>query len=210
MSTPTRNPLVLWSQRTKTVAIKLEVSDCKDEELKIEGNHLVFKGKNKEAHYALDVELYGGLNRANTARHIELVVPKATVEWWPCLLKANIQADSDQWLEEEDAVLEENQKAHDASAIHCRECGVPLDLAKIATHYNEKHDCDLVKAKELQKAFEVAVYKVLSTPSGKRTHPHADPSLPGPSGEQQPKEAEKKEGEPDEKKAKTEKSDSEA
>ncbi|KAI6189342.1 Superoxide dismutase [Aphelenchoides fujianensis] len=61
MSTPTRIPLILWSQRTKTVTIKLEVSDCTLERLKIEGNHLVFKGKNEEAPYALDVDLHGRL-----------------------------------------------------------------------------------------------------------------------------------------------------
>ncbi|KAI6196466.1 hypothetical protein M3Y94_01113300 [Aphelenchoides besseyi] len=112
-----RNPIILWAQRHKFVYLTIEVEDMKIEELKCDQNKFVLKGAHKDDRYDVQLELYGNVKwdehtKANSSRHIELIIPKAREEWWPRLLKATGKINFDKWLDEEDAI-EENAASMD-------------------------------------------------------------------------------------------------
>ncbi|KAI6179148.1 hypothetical protein M3Y98_00579100 [Aphelenchoides besseyi] len=119
-----RNPIVLWAQRHKYIYLTIEVEDMKIEELKCDENKFVLKGTRKDDRYDVELELYGNVKwdehtKANSSRHVELVIPKAKEEWWPRLLKASgkvawIKVNFDKWVDEDDAI-EENALSMDVN-----------------------------------------------------------------------------------------------
>ncbi|KAI6176517.1 CS domain and HSP20-like chaperone domain-containing protein [Aphelenchoides bicaudatus] len=120
MSADKRHPLILWAQRDNVLFLTIEIEDAKVEKLVFEGSKFFISatnGSGKE-NYEADLELYGpvkGTERRQiaTARHIELVVPKETDEWWPRLLKKSIKVpwlkvDFNKWVDEDEVAEEQS------------------------------------------------------------------------------------------------------
>jgi len=110
-----KHPTVLWAQRDNVLYLTVEVEDMKIKELVVDGERFFISGSNEagDVDYEAELELYAAIKGSErrqvaTQRHVELVIPKEKVEWWPRLLKTPtklpwLKVDFNKWLDEDDA-----------------------------------------------------------------------------------------------------------
>jgi len=108
------HPTVLWAQRDSILYVTVEVEDMKMDELKMDDKSMHIKGSNGtgSVDYECTLDFYGEVDaakyrRIESARHVELVIPKASSGWWPRLLKENakvpwVKVDFNKWKDEDD------------------------------------------------------------------------------------------------------------
>jgi len=114
-----KHPTVLWAQRSQNLYISIEIEDMKVDELTINENKFVFKGKHGADQYEVDLTLYGKLKgderrQINTKRRLEFVIPKENAEWWPRLVQDKVKipwlkVDFDKWKDEDEDNKEDEE-----------------------------------------------------------------------------------------------------
>lgn len=104
-----------WAQTTEMLYVTIELVDAKDVKVVIDNKRLTFSGVAKGSTYALDVELSGEINAAESKfsvqpRGVALVLVKAdqASEFWGHLVadhkawKAHCHIDWARWVDEDD------------------------------------------------------------------------------------------------------------
>jgi len=113
-STEVRNPVVLWAQRKDCVYLTIAVEDCKNADLKIEADKIIFKGDGGDKnHYACTLNLNGNVKADASKyvardRNIEVLLKKDEEKYWPRLLKETtkmhwLRVDFNKWKDEDDS-----------------------------------------------------------------------------------------------------------
>nr|PNR57080.1 hypothetical protein PHYPA_004073 [Physcomitrium patens] len=110
----TRQPDILWAQRSHTIYLTVALPDATDTQLKLEPDgRFTFRARSKDVVYEVDVQLYKSVNvcasTMDKARRLPFcVIEKQERGWWERLLKTEgkppqfVKADWDYWIEEED------------------------------------------------------------------------------------------------------------
>ncbi|XP_003737019.1 co-chaperone protein daf-41 [Galendromus occidentalis] len=113
-STDVRNPVVLWAQRRDCVYITIAVEDCKNADLKIEADKVLFKGDGGDKlHYACALNLNNKVKNDESKfvvrdRNIEVLLKKEEEQYWPRLLKEStkmhwLRVDFNKWRDEDES-----------------------------------------------------------------------------------------------------------
>jgi len=109
-----RNPVVLWAQRKDCVYLTIAVEDCKNADLKLEADKVVFKGDGGDKnHYACTLTLNNKIKNEESKyvvrdRNIELLLKKEEEQYWPRLLKETtkmhwLRVDFNKWKDEDES-----------------------------------------------------------------------------------------------------------
>ncbi|XP_022673525.1 prostaglandin E synthase 3-like [Varroa jacobsoni] len=114
-----RNPVVLWAQRKDCVYLTVAVEDCKNAQVKIESDKVIFKGTGGDKHtYECTLTLYGKL-KVDESKFVTrdratemLLVKESKGEYWPRLLKDTtkmhwLKVDFNKWKDEDDSDAED-------------------------------------------------------------------------------------------------------
>ncbi|KAF8072731.1 P23-1 [Scenedesmus sp. PABB004] len=127
-------PTVKWAQREAVVYLTIDVQDSKEPKLEVtnsedgKNGHLTYRatasGGVEDQEYALDLMLYGGVDKEKSRitispRSVFLVLEKSEAGTWPRLTKdtgrhlSHIKVDWDKWVDSDD----EGDDAFDPSAM---------------------------------------------------------------------------------------------
>ncbi|KAE9550340.1 hypothetical protein FO519_006446 [Halicephalobus sp. NKZ332] len=95
MVAASKHPMIYWAQRKATLLLTIAVEDVKVENLEFKDNNFSFKGLDGSNQvYEVSLNFYdkvdpATLHKADTSRHLEMVIEKVEPNWWPRLLKDN-------------------------------------------------------------------------------------------------------------------------
>lgn len=109
-------PPVLWAQRTNCVFMTICLEDCKNPDIKIENNKILFHGigGTEKKNHEFELVLYNEIDPEKSAafvkdRNIELLIKKKEEgPFWPQLTKEKtkfhwLKVDFDKWKDEDDS-----------------------------------------------------------------------------------------------------------
>jgi prostaglandin-E synthase len=110
------HPIVLWAQRKDVLFLTIQVDECKNPEIKIEGDKLIFKGIGgaDKKNYEVTLEFFKEIDsekarRTPNDRVVQFVLPKKeSGPFWPRLLKEQkklpwLKVDFDKWKDEDES-----------------------------------------------------------------------------------------------------------
>ena len=92
---PTLSPQVLWSQRSETITLVINLVDVSDEKMDLTEKSLDFSASSNGKSYAFKMEFLKDINveeskKSVNARSIILVLAKKEAEYWPKLTNAKL------------------------------------------------------------------------------------------------------------------------
>ncbi|XP_014674863.1 PREDICTED: co-chaperone protein daf-41-like [Priapulus caudatus] len=155
-------PPVVWAQRKDHVIVTVQVSDCKNANVRVEADKLHFDGiGNDKKHYAITMELFGEVDTGKSRHHIyprqtEIYLSKKDkTTYWQRLLKTQtkmhwLKVDFSRWKDSDDSDSDEQERGQNLDDMMREMGGLSSGEKPGMEDFGEEEDSDDAELPDLE------------------------------------------------------------